>query len=104
LGFCEYSDERLGSIRAGVHAPTKSVSVPATPSINTPDWCAEQMRTRLTCDLTLFCSADSDFVGACTSALKWGEIVDKLKNWRLISLYLALSSEVFHKVRERNIV
>jgi hypothetical protein len=37
----------------------------ATPSINTPDWCAEQVRTRLPCDLTLFCSADTDFVGMC---------------------------------------
>ena len=43
--------------------------MPATPSINTPDWCAEQVRTRLPCDLTLFCSADTDFVGACTPAL-----------------------------------
>jgi hypothetical protein len=44
--------------------------VPATSSINTPDWCAEQVRTRLSCDLTLFCSADTDFVAACTPALK----------------------------------
>jgi hypothetical protein len=93
-------------LTAGVHAPTKSVSVPvtisvvlilhvifmarqytrqtrqsyrndhrhvgvmmpATVSINTPNWCAEQVRTRLACDLT-FCSADTDLVGACTSAL-----------------------------------
>ena len=39
--------------------------MPATPSINTPDWCAEQVRTRLACDLTLFSSAHSDFVGVC---------------------------------------
>jgi hypothetical protein len=37
--------------------------MPVTPSINKPDWCAEQVRTRLPCDLTLFCSTDSDFVG-----------------------------------------
>ena len=84
-------------LRAGVHVPTKSVSVPATisvaltfhvivmarqytrptrqsfqddhrhvgvmpatPSINTPDWCAEQVRTSLPCDLMLFCSVSGE--------------------------------------------
>ena len=78
-------------VRAGIHAPTKSVSAPAaisvvlilhvifmarqykgtivhgyqdnhrhgvmqaTPSINTPDCCAEPVRIRLPCDMT-FCS------------------------------------------------
>ena len=27
--------------------------IQATPSINTPDWCAEQVRTRLQCDLNV---------------------------------------------------
>ena len=34
--------------------------MPTTPSTNTPDWCAEQVRTRLPCDLT-FCEK----IGAC---------------------------------------
>ena len=83
--------QKFRFVRAGVHAPTKSVSVPAaisvvlifhvifmarqytgpigqsyqddhrhvgvmpaTPSMNTPDWFAEQMRTRLPCDLMFY--------------------------------------------------
>jgi hypothetical protein len=39
--------------------------MPVTPSINTPDWCAEQVRTRLPCETDRLASADSDFVGVC---------------------------------------
>jgi len=30
------------------------------PSINMPDWCAEQVRTSLPCDLMLFCSVSGE--------------------------------------------
>ena len=30
--------------------------MPETSSINRPDWCAEQVRTRLPCDLASFCA------------------------------------------------
>ena len=34
--------------------------MPATPAINKSDWCADQVRTRLPCDVTLFCNVSGE--------------------------------------------
>ena len=52
--------------------------MPATTTINTPDWCAEQVRTRLPCDLTFY-SGDTDFVGASTPALREPDVTGVLR-------------------------